>query len=82
MNFLDIIKSLIEYIEKKVKEFCELHNVDDELLKQQVKAKLGNNLSYLGYINELLNSMCEVIARKEEKTFNEIRDEFQEAYLK
>ena len=54
MNFLDIIKPLIEYIEKKVKEFCELHNVDDELLKQQVKAKLGNNLSYLGYINELL----------------------------
>lgn len=33
-------------------------------------------------VNELLNSMGEVIARKEEKTFSEIRDEFQEAYLK
>lgn len=82
MEFLDLILPLIEYVEKKVKEFCEQHNVNDELLKQQVREKLGNNFSYLGYINELLNSMCEVIAQSEGKTFNEIRDEFQEAYLK
>jgi hypothetical protein len=82
MKFLDVIKPVIEYVEKKVKEYCEQHNVDDKSLKQQVKAQLGDNFSYLGYINELLNSMCEVIAQNEGKTFNEIRDEFQEVYLK
>lgn len=82
MKFLDVIKPVIEYVEKKVKEYCEQHNVNDELLKQQVKEKLGNNFSYLGYISELLNSMCEVIAYNEKKSFNEIRDEFQDVYLK
>lgn len=80
-NFLDTAKPPVEDNEKRVKKFSKLHNVDDELLKQQVKAKLGNDLSYMGYINELVNSMCEVIAQNEGKTFDEILDKFEETYL-
>ena len=42
-NFLDTARPPVEDNEKRVKKFCKLHNVDDELLKQQVKAKLGRD---------------------------------------
>ena len=75
------IEPLLRYVEKKAKSFLELHdlvNDYDSILEYAKEA----GLSVEEYINRFLNETVKRVADKENREWNDVKDEFCSHYLK
>lgn len=75
------IEPLLRYVKKKAKSFLELHdlvNDYDSILEYAKEA----GLSVEEYINRFLSETVKRVADKENREWNDVKDEFCSHYLK
>lgn len=81
MNKFSFIEPLLRYVEKKAQSFLESHGLVDsyEDILKHAKEVLP---SVVDYINIILNETVSIVAKEEEKDWNDVKDEFCCHYLK
>nr|DAF91576.1 MAG TPA: hypothetical protein [Siphoviridae sp. ctlIg4] len=80
MSNFDFLPPLVDFVEDKAKSFLSkngMNGFDD--LKKESK---DHSLNVVDYINSLLNNLVEKVATFRQDTFNNVRDDFNEHYLK
>lgn len=80
MSSFDFVEPLLEYVKDKAKKFLEKHGIENEYVDIERNANENKN-SLEDYINSLLNSTVDAVAKKKYKSFKEIREEFNSHYL-
>ncbi|AWX07304.1 hypothetical protein [Prevotella intermedia] len=80
MSSFDFVEPLLEYVKDKAKKILEKHGIENEYVDIERNANENKN-SLEDYINSLLNSTVDAVAKKENKSFKEIREEFNSHYL-
>ena len=80
MSSFDFVEPLLEYVKDTAKKFLEKHGIENEYVDIERNANENKN-SLEDYINSLLNSTVDAVAKKENKSFKEIREEFNSHYL-
>ena len=81
MNTNSFIEPLLRYVEKKTKSFLESHDLVNDYDSILEYAK-GAGLFVEEYINRLLNETVKRVADKENREWNDVKDEFCSHYLK
>lgn len=75
----EFVKSLMNFVKNKVKDFLEKNSCGDKL--PELEKRAIDSMSPCGYFNELTNGAVDKVAESTGRSHKEVMDEFKEFYF-